>query len=304
MRRWAGREVGPGERALVAATESLAAAAVAHELVHVRGLDDLWLRLLAVVRALFFFHPVAWWVSARLAGTDPAEQSVHSADRALFPAFGSPLRSTPMRIHRIVRRSARPMTRSRRFLATLIAIGPALLVAFTALPMAAAPAASAVGQGGDGAGHADRGVPAGHALHEAHWSSPVRHAHVTSPSGDRHDPFQAGAARAHHDGVDLGAPSGTPVRVPADGVVTIATEQFGPAPRWGTVVVVDHGDGLQTRYAHMGSLAVSVGERVVKGDKLGTVGTTGRVTGPHLHFEVLRDGKPVDPATVIAAFVD
>ena len=132
----------------------------------------------------------------------------------------------------------------------------------------------------------------------------MHHARVTSPFGERHDPFRSGDVSKHHDGVDLGAPSGTPVLAPADGVVTVATEHYRPSPDWGTVIVVDHGDGLQTRYAHLGSLAVTEGQKVTRGDTLGTVGATGRVTGPHLHFEVLRDGEPVDPATLVADLTD
>jgi len=300
----------------------LAEAALAHELIHVRGLDDLWLRLLAVVRALYYFHPVAWWVSARiadarersvddavldrhfvaprtygrallatLAGPDAGGTPEHPADRDLLPAFGSPQRSTPMRIHRIVRRHADPQARRSRRAVTLSALGLAVLVACAALPMAAAPSALA--------------APAGHdQAAKAHWTAPVHHARVTSPFGERHDPLTAAHPSQHHDGVDLGAPAGTPVLASADGVVTVATEHYGPAPHWGTVVVVDHGNGLETRYAHLGTLAVTVGQKVARGDALGTVGATGKVTGPHLHFEVLRDGTPVDPATLVTDLTD
>jgi len=316
------------------AAPTLAEAALAHELVHVHGLDDLWLRLLATVRALFLFHPVAWWVSARLvdareravddavlgrglvtartygrallstlAGNTPGERSIHPADRALFPAFGSPKRSTPMRIHRIVRRHAANRSPKRRRLVACAAVSTAL-VALAALPMAAAP----VGVSGQAA-HAARSGPSAHPVHAAqagtaHWASPVHQARVTSPFGERPDPFRSGDVSKHHDGVDLGAAAGTPILAPADGVVTVATEHYRPSPHWGTVIVVDHGGGLQTRYAHLGSLAVTEGQKVRRGDTLGAVGATGRVTGPHLHFEVLRDGEPVDPATFVADLAD
>lgn len=108
--------------------------------------------------------------------------------------------------------------------------------------------------------------------------------------GMRVDPF-TGQDRMHQ-GVDVSAPEGTPIRAAADGVVSFAGNQGG----FGNLVIVDHPNGLQTYYAHQSVIGVSVGEQVTAGMEIGTVGSTGRSTGPHLHFEVRHNGEPVDPA--------
>lgn len=113
---------------------------------------------------------------------------------------------------------------------------------------------------------------------------------VTSGFGARSDPFYHRLAL--HTGVDLREDYGSPVRAVAAGTVTIA----GPQSGYGTLIEIDHGNGYATRYAHLSALAVKVGDRVAAGATVGQVGTTGRSTGPHLHYEVRIAGEPVDPA--------
>ncbi|HTN52540.1 MAG TPA: peptidoglycan DD-metalloendopeptidase family protein [Anaeromyxobacter sp.] len=119
---------------------------------------------------------------------------------------------------------------------------------------------------------------------------------VTSPFGERTDPFTG--ARAEHDGVDVGAPEGTPIRASAAGVVRAAGERGG----YGNAVEIDHGHGLVTLYGHAADLLVHPGDRVEAGQPIATVGSTGRSTGPHLHFEVRMGGRPVDPARVLKVY--
>ncbi len=95
----------------------------------------------------------------------------------------------------------------------------------------------------------------------------------------------------YHGGLDLAAPTGTQVKAARSGVVTLA----GWWGTYGNVVVLDHGDGSETRYAHLSAVAVRVGQALRQGDVLGQVGSTGASTGPHLHFEVRFDGRAVDP---------
>ena len=102
--------------------------------------------------------------------------------------------------------------------------------------------------------------------------------------------------RRLHAGIDMGAPIGTPVRAADGGTVLIA----GGARGYGTLLVIGHGDGLSTAYAHMSTISVSVGERVGRGQKVGEVGNEGNSTGPHLHFELRRDGEPVDPLSRVS----
>jgi murein DD-endopeptidase MepM/ murein hydrolase activator NlpD len=112
---------------------------------------------------------------------------------------------------------------------------------------------------------------------------------VTSPFGLRHDPIDG--TTKYHTGVDLRAAEGSPIRVAADGVVRSA----GPRGGYGNAVEIDHGGGVTTLYAHAAELLVKPGDPVAEGQAIARVGQTGRTTGPHLHFEVRVDDRPVDP---------
>jgi len=101
----------------------------------------------------------------------------------------------------------------------------------------------------------------------------------------------AGGGTRWHAGVDLAAPTGSPVAAAYAGRVTKAAWQGG----YGLLVVVDHGNGLQTRYAHLSRLSVAPGQQVRQGELVGLVGSTGHSTGPHLHYELRRNGQPVNP---------
>jgi len=103
--------------------------------------------------------------------------------------------------------------------------------------------------------------------------------------------FGAPRGRATHQGLDFSAPRGTKVVATADGVVSFA----GRSGDYGRMVVVDHGNGWETRYAHLHRIKVEKGDRVRRGRTLGTVGHSGNAGGSHLHYEVRRRGVPVDP---------
>ena len=129
-----------------------------------------------------------------------------------------------------------------------------------------------------------------HHLHHDHGPGemPVEGV-ITSRFGLRSDPFH-GKTR-HHKGLDIAAPTGTPIHPVRPGTVVSSGERGG----YGNVVVLDHGDGTTSLYAHCHELKVKKGDKVGYGDVIATVGSTGRSTGPHLHLEVHRDGKAVDP---------
>ena len=118
---------------------------------------------------------------------------------------------------------------------------------------------------------------------------PLDGASMTSAYGMRDHPILR--QRRRHTGVDLAAPTGTPIYATADGIVGRA-DWFSS---YGLYVAIDHGADLETRYAHMSRLAVAAGDQVRKGDVIGYVGSTGRSTGPHLHYEVRIDGVAVNP---------
>lgn len=124
---------------------------------------------------------------------------------------------------------------------------------------------------------------------------PIRgYAYNSSSYGPRVDPITG--RRAFHEGLDFAAPRGTPITAAAGGVVI--TSRYHPA--YGRMVEIDHGNKLVTRYAHASSLNVKVGDLVYRGQKIATVGSTGRSTGPHLHFEVRVAGQAADPRLFLA----
>jgi murein DD-endopeptidase MepM/ murein hydrolase activator NlpD len=112
---------------------------------------------------------------------------------------------------------------------------------------------------------------------------------VTSGYGYRVHPIYG--YRRFHAGVDIGAPTGQAIVAVRAGKVVHA----GPMGTYGNLVVVDHGDGFTTAYAHQSRVAVRAGERVRAGQAVGRVGSTGASTGPHLHYETRVNGEPVDP---------
>jgi len=126
--------------------------------------------------------------------------------------------------------------------------------------------------------------------------SPVAGFGISSGFGNRSDPFRR--RLAFHSGVDFPAPTGTQISASAGGRVIFA----GRRPDYGLTVEIDHGAGLATRYAHASKLHVKVGQVVLPGDRIASIGSTGRSTGAHLHFEILKDGLIVDPASYLAQF--
>lgn len=122
---------------------------------------------------------------------------------------------------------------------------------------------------------------------------PVEGGWVSSDYGMRADPFTG--RQSWHEGVDIAARFGSPVYVAGDGVVTWASEKAG----YGLLVEVTHESGLVTRYAHTSGVLVKVGDRVAKGQVIARVGSSGRSTGPHLHFEVVQNERPVNPAAFL-----
>lgn len=123
---------------------------------------------------------------------------------------------------------------------------------------------------------------------------PIAGVPISSGFGRRLDPFTQ--RPAYHAGIDYLAPHGTPILASAGGRVRRA----GPYGAFGRTVEIDHGDGLVTRYGHVYRVLVRVGDTVLPGQAIATVGSTGRSSGPHLHFEILRDGRQVHPDLYLA----
>ena len=126
-------------------------------------------------------------------------------------------------------------------------------------------------------------------------SRPVDEAYNSSSYGWRIDPFTG--SKAFHEGLDFTAAIGTPIHAAAGGIVMFAEQ----TPDYGKIIKIDHGSGLETRYAHASQLLVKVGDRVEKGQVISLVGSTGRSTGAHLHYEIRLNGAPLDPRKYLQA---
>jgi murein DD-endopeptidase MepM/ murein hydrolase activator NlpD len=122
---------------------------------------------------------------------------------------------------------------------------------------------------------------------------PVASGFISSYFGEREDPFSG--EEAYHKGVDFAGAAGANVMAVAAGVVTWAGDRTG----YGNLVEINHGDGYVTRYAHCQKTLVTVGQTVKRGDPIALMGSTGRSTGPHVHFEVVRNGRQVDPLSFV-----
>ena len=116
---------------------------------------------------------------------------------------------------------------------------------------------------------------------------------LTSPYGMRKDPFSS--QPRFHNGIDIAVPVGTPVAGVADGEVIFVGRQGG----YGKVVQIDHGEGQVSVYGHLDAATVVAGQSITAGQTIARSGSTGRSTGPHLHIEIRRDGRPIDPALVL-----
>lgn len=131
------------------------------------------------------------------------------------------------------------------------------------------------------------------AVTPAGW--PVEGGWVSSGFGERIDPFTG--QPSVHEGVDIAARFGGPITAMGEGVVTFAGDKIG----YGLMVEITHESGLVTRYGHTSAIAVKQGDKVTRGQKIANVGTSGRSTGPHLHFEVVRNNLPVNPIAYLAS---
>ena len=277
----------------------------AHEMAHIKRGDTRLFAFCTAVKAVFWFNPFMQRLAARanLAAEQAADALVISsgvdrrryaqcfvqglrfaarvestAGRELVPSFTAfDKRSRRERLDAILSGKSSGAflnLRGKLAIAASIAAASALAVAQAALAVAPPPPQNILPQ------------------------SPVD-GEVTMPYGAQSKLL--GKERKIHEGIDIKARRGADVKAAGDGKVVAATNRYQGKRSWGNVIVIDHGHGLVTRYAHLDSLNVRKGDRVKAGDVIGGVGSTGKSTGPHLHFEVIQDGEHIDPSPVIAA---
>ena len=271
---------------------------IAHELTHARRCDPV-LRLLAtVLQALLWFNPAARWLAGQLAwaqalgcarqvlaGCLPRQRQQYAA--ALVKQLG--LQAQPLpglafgggsmaeRLLRMRDGQGRPPPALRVLTALLLCvIGAASLALQPALAWAVAAAPAS--------------MLAAPATAPALWRNPLDTMRVTGFFGVVRQMTPQG-----HSGIDLGARRGTPVHAAADGIVSVSEDA-----RLGKAVRIHHGAGVETLYAHLDRVTLTTGIAVTAGQAIGTVGATGLATGPHLHFEVTRDGRLQDPQQWLA----
>ena len=142
-------------------------------------------------------------------------------------------------------------------------------------------------------GHDDKTIVSCIEVFSLPGGRPVETGYISSLYGQRTDPFDGN--QATHRGIDFAGVAGTEVLAVADGIVSHTGLDGG----YGRMIEVTHGDGYVTRYAHNAKILVKPGQTVKRGDAIALMGSTGRSTGPHVHFEVLRNGKPMNPLAFV-----
>ncbi len=279
---------------------------LAHELAHVARWDSLWLLLQNVVQAVYFFHPVVW-----LAGRRLDQERERTCDALVLGDGRVSRRDYAASLLAVLKLSPRGLavphliTRKRRYamrLSSILeaerrgALNPrAAMVAAFVLGLFLLPLA-----GGDLSADTPPTPqePPAETQSDPGLVNPLPGSKITWGYGEGKDPWTR--EKVLHKGIDLAADFGTPILAPAAGVVKVATTSYERGEAFGTVIIVDHGSGLETFYAHLGELKVAEGQSVTRHEVLAEVGSTGRSTGPHLHFETWRDGELVDPAELVS----
>jgi len=294
---------------------------LAHELAHVRRWDDLLLKAKLCVTSLYFFNPVPWLTLRRMQEESEriCDETVLSIGRLgaraygrsivavlrlgmgqearLAPALFSRRGTVKARLETIMARQSFGGKRARRLYPIPVAASLGLIL----LPMAGTPSGivptvdDVASQGGSP-----------RQAQTVSLSNPMPGARISAAWGPMLNPFTR--EQSHHRGVDLVGKPGAEIHAAAAGRVEEATTDYSGGAAYGTVVILDHGDGIKTLYAHLDRLDVEKGQRVSRGDVLGTQGATGQVTGggrpvrtpgAHLHFEVWENGEVRDPALFV-----
>jgi murein DD-endopeptidase MepM/ murein hydrolase activator NlpD len=278
----------------------------AHELAHVRRGDTRLFTATQLARVLFWFNPLISRIAANaeLSAEESADALVlrKGVDRRAYAACfveGLKFAAYRMNVQPALAPSFTPFDRNgrRRRLNAILSVDTAQTPSggrrFLAAGAASLVALVALGQA------ALAVDPESATARRTTLKNLPVDGKVTAEFGDRIR-FRDGEEIPSHSGIDISAPKGAKVRAPGPGVVIEATDLYRGSPAWGKVVVIDHGHGLVTRYAHLDSYAVRKGQQVEAGEVIAAVGATGKVTGPHLHFETLKNGEAIDPVEVVA----
>lgn len=289
---------------------------VAHELHHWRQRDPLCLGLAAALQTIFWFNPALRWMTRKLewalelacdqhvlAGRPQQQRKQYAAallmqwkaQAASAPAGGVAFggfdgATTAARIRQMQQTSLPVLSRAAMW---LIAVALACVVAAAAMLQPALAFNADLRAAPQLTSPLPTTAPTAPDQPTA-WRYPLDKMRVTGFFGVHRDVLPT-----PHKGIDLAAATGTPVHAVADGVVIAAGALAENDGRYGNAVIIEHG-ARRSMYAHLDSVAVKAGDRVVAGQDIGTVGETGFATGPHLHFEVRQGPQLIDPATMLA----
>lgn len=293
---------------------------VEHELTHLARHDHLWMHLSFLLQAAQWFNPMVARLGKRMAwaqelgcdrtvleGRPAAQRRAYAAalvtqmrmqavpDQASALAFGGRVVDAVAARIGMIRDGVPAMPRGASAVlgwavlpAVLLAsvlLQPALAWRLEQEPASSAAAATAV---------ADTSRAPTAAPLAPRWQAPMARLRVSAFFGILHTP----TGRAH-GGMDFAAPRGTPIVAPADGIVRASTSSYRGEAKWGEVIVIEHANGLRSLFAHMEQRQLKEGERVAAGQQIGTSGASGKVTGPHLHLEVSRNGANIDPQQLL-----
>jgi beta-lactamase regulating signal transducer with metallopeptidase domain len=295
-------------------------AIIGHELAHIKRFDNLQLWLQNILHIVYFFHPVVWLTNASLnfyrecicdlLVLEKGAFSIKSYGQGLIAClkqsqqnyFLTPLPSFSFHHHRMVRRiqnlkRRKKMTWKKHFLTLLFTFLLGAFILPLSLHQQTIVAKEAPDQGNNSAGPV--GQSSNGAGTDSRFIRPVAkdQSRLTAPFGPMIDPFTK--KERFHRGVDLRADKGTPVVAAADGRVIAAVVEFTQGVGNGRYIDIQHEDGFMTRYTQLDSILVKMDEFVQKGQVIGLVGSSGRSTGPHLHFEIWKNDQPADPADFI-----
>jgi murein DD-endopeptidase MepM/ murein hydrolase activator NlpD len=287
---------------------------IAHEMAHIRRFDELWMLIQNTLQILYFFHPVVWIANSRISFyreciCDHMVLTKHKISAETYGnsllailkinLFGSDCLKTvsglgnqrkqfSSRIQNL--KGAITMKKNSRivFLLAYCFLGIFLL------PMA---------QGRLKTSDSEKATKTDSQCAEKKTEdiqniqikliNPVPGSKIAAHFGPLIDPFTH--QERFHNAVDLRAVEGTEILAPADGTVLIAESSYEKDQGYGKHILIDHGDGLQTQYAHLSEVLVEKGQSVRQGECIGKIGNTGKSTGPHLHFELLKEDTPLDP---------
>lgn len=290
---------------------------IAHEMAHVKRYDDLFIRLQSLVQIIYFFHPVVWITTSRmnLARECLCDQLVLSKERlklstyahgllqvlkmntidesklVLLPALGNHKNKLKTRFQKM--KGENGMKKS-----TLVfsAIGIAI-IALTVLPMAeetVSKSNTTIASDSQGSSTKKAGMVLKYGDNKVkHLKEIVGEGAISLRFGKTKHPFKEGVY--DHKGLDIKAKLGSAINSFADGTVVKTNSDYEPNKGAGKYITLQHTDGIQTRYTHLNEIFVTEGQTVKAGEQIAKVGSTGMSTGPHLHFEVIKDGERVNP---------